>query len=235
MIIPGETWLAPLELCKIHRCFRKRKTLSFTAPARVIKPADLSCIELSPLDSCGSNSSMVAWMAGKRKAFRSNRTRNPFISTRVKPITLRPRVSGFFRSHYGAQAQAKVILNLRKGRAFAGADPPAGTLFLLHRLPLTEVHRTLEDIEPVSDGQGDHPQLRGNRISGSDYCAAHSPSMHGHDRGRTGLGRDHTHFQHHLDVPVPKPASQPLPQQIKIVRAGYKLCRSLCTIAAQPG
>ena len=45
VIIPGAQWLAPEEVCANPSLL---PTWSFTAPARVIKPAEPSCIELSP-------------------------------------------------------------------------------------------------------------------------------------------------------------------------------------------
>jgi hypothetical protein len=74
----------PKKKCwRIHRSSRKRKTRLSTARARAIKPAALSCMELSPWVSCGSNSSKVGWRAGKPGAIPSSQTKSPSTSIRA--------------------------------------------------------------------------------------------------------------------------------------------------------
>ena len=56
VIIPGAQWFAPEGFAQTLRCFRKSRTWSFTARARVTKLVASSCVELSPRVSRGSNS-----------------------------------------------------------------------------------------------------------------------------------------------------------------------------------
>jgi hypothetical protein len=88
VIIPGAHWFAPQMVCENPSLLPKSETRCFTAPARVIEPAEPSCIELSPWDSRESNSSWAVSMDRGPMASQSSRTRNPFISIQVKTSRL---------------------------------------------------------------------------------------------------------------------------------------------------